>query len=79
MSSDDSKRYRVTFSVFDYEIADSAEEAEAYAINVMANEYGIYFTEVAVIQVTELVKPEPVGLDMDEYYRMMALEGREDR
>lgn len=77
--SNSTNKYKITFSVFDYQEAESAEQAEAYAINRIANEFGIYFTEVAVMQVTELAKRGPFGIDLDEYYRLMAIEGRDDR
>lgn len=72
-------KYKVVFQVVSYQECNSAEDAAAFATADLADKYGVALANEAMLHVESVLEPEPVGLDMDEYYKMMALEGREDR
>lgn len=72
-------KFKVVFKTVSFQDCNSAEDAAAYATADLADKYGVPFVNDAVLHVESVLEPEPVGLDIDEYYKMMALEGREDR
>jgi hypothetical protein len=74
-------RFSISFTVIQVEEAGTAEEAVAVAANAIVDKYGVALVEDAVIRAELLVpkdQKEPVGLDWDEYLKMMMLEGRYD-
>ena len=72
-------KYKVIFVITSIQDCASAEDAAAYATADMADKYGVEVVNDALLRVESVLEPEPVGLDIEEYYKLMALEGREDR
>lgn len=72
-------KYKITFVVSSIQESNSPEDAAAYATADMADTYGVAFANDSVMHVEPLTEHPPIGLDIDEYYKLMAMEGREDR